>query len=132
MRESENFPHWLRSITINLFYDALRRRKRAPHVRSLDAPQPFYKREIAGESASLFPEPEGELAAGEVYQQLRQAILDLPPLFRTVIVRREIEDLPYEAIAQVTGVSLGTVKSRLAHARYHLQQQLQLYSDRDR
>jgi RNA polymerase sigma-70 factor (ECF subfamily) len=51
----------------------------------------------------------------------------LPEAFRTTIVLREIEDLPYEQIAEMTGVSLGTVKSRIARARSRLQAQLQGY-----
>jgi RNA polymerase sigma-70 factor (ECF subfamily) len=58
---------------------------------------------------------------------LRAAIADLPEAFRTTIVLREIEGLAYEEIAEITGVSLGTVKSRIARARLRLQQQLQGY-----
>ncbi|MEO1209573.1 MAG: sigma factor-like helix-turn-helix DNA-binding protein, partial [Cyanobacteria bacterium J06638_20] len=48
-------------------------------------------------------------------------------VFRTTIVLREIEGMAYEEIAEITGASLGTVKSRIARARQRLQQQLQAY-----
>jgi RNA polymerase sigma-70 factor (ECF subfamily) len=51
----------------------------------------------------------------------------LPEVFRTTIVLREIEGMAYEEIAEITGVSLGTVKSRIARARSRLQSQLQTY-----
>jgi RNA polymerase sigma-70 factor (ECF subfamily) len=60
---------------------------------------------------------------------LRSAIADLPEVFRTTIVLREIQGLAYEEIAEMTGVSLGTVKSRIARARQRLQLELQKYLD---
>jgi RNA polymerase sigma-70 factor (ECF subfamily) len=51
----------------------------------------------------------------------------LPEVFRTTIVLREIQGLSYEEIADMTGVSLGTVKSRIARARQRLQTDLQPY-----
>ena len=67
------------------------------------------------------------MATQEFYGQLREAISTLPETFRTTIVLREIQGLPYEEIAEITGVSLGTVKSRIARARLKLQSVLQSY-----
>ncbi|NJQ97637.1 MAG: sigma-70 family RNA polymerase sigma factor, partial [Hydrococcus sp. CSU_1_8] len=61
--------------------------------------------------------------------RLRVAIADLPEAFRTTIVLREIEGMAYEEIAELTNVSLGTVKSRIARARAKLQSVLQNYLD---
>ncbi|MFN6308468.1 MAG: sigma-70 family RNA polymerase sigma factor, partial [Microcystis sp.] len=63
----------------------------------------------------------------EFYDQLQAAIADLPEAFRTTIILREIEGMAYEEIAEITGVSLGTVKSRIARARAKLQSVLQPY-----
>lgn len=49
--------------------------------------------------------------------QVNAAIAALPPLFREVLVLRELEDLSYDAIAQVAGIPVGTVMSRLSRAR---------------
>jgi RNA polymerase sigma-70 factor (ECF subfamily) len=75
------------------------------------------------------PGPDETLATQEFYGQLHTAIAQLPEAFRTTIILREIEDLSYEEIAEITGVSLGTVKSRIARARNRLQSQLQPYLD---
>jgi len=48
---------------------------------------------------------------------MRRLIADLPSQFREVIVLREINELSYQEIAEVTGVPVGTVMSRLARAR---------------
>ncbi len=52
------------------------------------------------------------------------AIAQLPPGHREVVLLRDIEKLPYEEIAAVLGLELGTVKSRLARARAKLQERL--------
>lgn len=57
-------------------------------------------------------------------EQLRRAIEDLPPEFREAFVLRELQGLSYKEIAQVAGVPLGTVMSRLARARRRLQELL--------
>lgn len=81
--------------------------------------------ELATSDAS----PDDRLRTDEFYAQLRRAIANLPEAFRTTIVLREIEGLSYEEIAHITGVSLGTVKSRIARARQRLQLELQPHLD---
>lgn len=55
---------------------------------------------------------------------LRQALEELPPEFREVVVLRELEGLRYQQIAAVTEVPVGTVMSRLSRARKQLQKRL--------
>ena len=72
------------------------------------------------ESPSL--SPEARLLQTADRERLRQALEDLPPEYREVIVLRELEELSYKEIAEIAGVPLGTVMSRLARARKRLQQ----------
>ncbi len=123
------FRGWLSRIATNLFYDELRKRKRNSSPLSLDAPLTLADGELDWEIASATPGPEEDLTTREFYDQLNEAIADLPEVFRTTIVLREIEGMAYEEIAELTGVSLGTVKSRIARARHRLQTQLQQYLD---
>jgi RNA polymerase sigma-70 factor (ECF subfamily) len=104
----------LSRIATNLFYDELRKRKRVNHPVSLDAPRRVEDGEIDWDIISDYPSPDEHLSTNEFYDQLREAIADLPDAFRTTIVLREIDGLAYEEIAAMTGVSLGTVKSRIA------------------
>lgn len=127
LQEPEKFRGWLSRIATNLFYDELRKRKRVSTPLSLDAPLNLDDGEMDWEIASDGPRPDEQLATQEFYDQLRSAIADLPEAFRTTIVLREIEGLSYEEIADITHVSLGTVKSRIARARQRLQFQLQDY-----
>ncbi len=129
LNEPSKFRGWLSRIATNLFYDELRKRKRVSSPLSLDAPRSVDDGEMDWEIAGDNPSPDEELTTREFYEQLQEAIADLPEVFRTTIVLREIEGMPYEEIAEITGVSLGTVKSRIARARQRLQMQLQSYLD---
>ena len=55
-------------------------------------------------------------------ERLRRALDDLPREYREVIVLRELEELSYKEIADIAGIPIGTVMSRLARARRRLQQ----------
>jgi RNA polymerase sigma factor (sigma-70 family) len=129
LQDPVKFRGWLSRIATNLFYDELRKRKRNSSPLSLDAPRSVEDGEMDWELPSDDPGPTEDLMTREFYDQLREAIADLPEVFRTTIVLREIEGMPYEEIADLTGVSLGTVKSRIARARQRLQSQLQNYLD---
>jgi RNA polymerase sigma-70 factor (ECF subfamily) len=131
LQEPVKFRGWLSRIATNLFYDELRRRKRVSQPLSLDAPRTLDDGEMDWELPASEPGPDEDLTTREFYDQLREAIADLPEVFRTTIVLREIEGMAYEEIAELTGVSLGTVKSRIARARQRLQFQLQNYLDGD-
>ncbi|NJN48806.1 MAG: sigma-70 family RNA polymerase sigma factor [Alkalinema sp. RL_2_19] len=131
LQEPEKFRGWLSRIATNLFYDELRKRKRHATPLSLDAKLAFDDGEVSWELPTDTPGPDEEMATREFYDQLQVAIADLPEVFRTTIVLREIEGLPYEEIAEITGVNLGTVKSRIARARSRLQEQLQSYLNGD-
>jgi len=129
LQEPVKFRGWLSRIATNLFYDELRKRKRVRTPLSLDVPRVLEDGEVDWEIAADSPGPDEDLTTREFYDELRSAIADLPEVFRTTIVLREIEGLAYEEIAEMTGVSLGTVKSRIARARQRLQLQLQKYLD---
>ena len=57
-------------------------------------------------------------------QLLNQALDELPPEFREVLVLLELEGLSYKEIAEVMGIPIGTVMSRLARARHRLRESL--------
>lgn len=129
LNEPVKFQGWLSRIATNLFYDELRKRKRVSQPLSLDAPRMLDDGEMDWEIAAEIPGPVEKLTTNEFYEKLHTAIADLPDVFRITIVLREIEGMAYEEIAEITGVSLGTVKSRIARARQRLQYQLQNYLD---
>ena len=70
------------------------------------------------------PQPELLLLRNADAARLREALEALPVEFRETIVLRELEGLSYKEIAEVAGVPIGTVMSRLARGRQQLQQKL--------
>jgi RNA polymerase sigma-70 factor, ECF subfamily len=66
-------------------------------------------------------EPDAALLASADREMVRQAIEELPVEFREVFVLREVEGVPYKDIAEIAGIPVGTVMSRLARARQRLQ-----------
>jgi RNA polymerase sigma-70 factor (ECF subfamily) len=60
--------------------------------------------------------------------RVEQVLTELPEHYRTAVVLRDIEDLSYEEIAEMTETSLGTVKSRLVRGREALRKRLERYA----
>jgi len=107
---------WLLMVVRNTCYTWLERnRPRAPVI-AFD--------EHKHGSADSRPGPPNLALQGEDRQLLRQALEQLSPEYREVIVLRELEGLSYKEIAGITGIPLGTVMSRLARAREGLQKAL--------
>lgn len=127
LNDPKKFKGWLGRIVTNLFYDELRKRKRGQKTLSLDAPRILDDGEVDWDVPTNEPSPVDAMMTQEFYEQLQQAITELPEVFRMTIVLREIQGLAYEEIAEMTGVSLGTVKSRIARARQRLQADLEKY-----
>ena len=68
--------------------------------------------------------PPEEMEKRERIMLIQEAIGSLPAKQRTVIVLRDIEGLSYEAVSNITGLKLGTVKSKLSRARLELRNKL--------
>ena len=68
--------------------------------------------------------PLEQFAHSEIQQRVEDELRKVPEPYRTTVVLRDIEDMSYEEIAEITEVSLGTVKSRLTRGREALKQRL--------
>ncbi|HNT25571.1 MAG TPA: sigma-70 family RNA polymerase sigma factor [Anaerolineales bacterium] len=113
-RPQFSFRSWLYRIAINTALDVLRRR---PTEAALD--------DLA--LASTLEGPEAALERRERAQQVRRAVLALPPASRAVLVLREYQGLSYQEIAAALDIPLGTVMSRLNYARGQLRTALAAY-----
>jgi RNA polymerase sigma-70 factor (ECF subfamily) len=89
----------------------------------LDA-QDLGERQSGPASAKEFSDPVAGLARSQSVAALRQAILALPPRYREVLVLCEIEEMSYAEAAQLLGLAVGTVRSRLHRARAFLLKKL--------
>jgi RNA polymerase sigma-70 factor (ECF subfamily) len=115
------FYTWLFRITMNLALD--RRRQRATRVRSLgaeDVPPEEWERT----AVSTDPDPEDAATGVERRERIRRGLDSLSEHHRTIIILSDIEGLQYREIAEVLGIPMGTVMSRLHHARKRLREAL--------
>ena len=71
------------------------------------------------------PTPEAELGGKEMSAVLHREIRRMPPILRTVLVLRDLEELPMDDVAARLGISLVAAKSRLMRARAELKQRLE-------
>jgi len=69
--------------------------------------------------------PDRDMEAGQTRAAIGQALSKLPKIHRELIVLRDMDDRPYEEIAEMLGVTLGTIKSRLARAREAMRAELE-------
>ena len=107
---------WLLTIVRNTCYTWLKRNK----ANKLDT---VFEEDTHSVQDDGF-NPETLLQKSPDSRLLRQALEELPLEFREVLIMRELEGLSYREIAEVAGLPLGTVMSRLARARKQLQQRL--------
>jgi RNA polymerase sigma-70 factor, ECF subfamily len=129
LRNPKTFRAWLNQITINLFYDELRKRPRKVATVSLDRGLDDDD-DFAREFPDLSQGPDEIVLNQELAAFIKQAMDELPEQFRIVIVLRELQGLSYEEIAESLGCELGTVKSRIARARARLQIMLKNYVEK--
>ncbi len=107
---------WLLAIVRNACHDFLRNRGPAGQMAPFD--EEIHSQETEAQT------PETLLLQQADRETVRRALEGLPIAWREVLVLRELEGLSYKAIAEVLGVPIGTVMSRLSRARARLEEQL--------
>ncbi len=119
------FTTWLLTITRNLVFNEIRRRKRH-NVVSLQPEQDAEERPVADQQTA---EPDASLLNKELDAAIRAAIAELPETQRLAVVLRRYEQLSYEEIATVLHQTVPAVKSLLFRARTALRERLARYLD---
>ncbi len=122
------FTTWLFTITRNLVFNETRRRSRRREV-SLE---PETDDEPPRQFANLTsPGPDEQAQQGELELALDRAIAALPEKQRLAVVLRRHQELPYEQLCDILGMSLPAVKSLLFRARNELRKSLAAYLGED-
>ncbi|ARA92055.1 RNA polymerase subunit sigma-24 [Rhodothermaceae bacterium RA] len=113
------FSTWLYTIAGNLARSEYRKRKRRRmySIQSVNRDDEEYEMEIPDESFS--PDRYAESTIQDQY--IQNALKQIPESFREVVILRDVQQLAYEEIAQITGLPMGTVKSRINRGRTKLQ-----------
>jgi len=121
-QSQSSFYTWLCRIAVNTALDFLKRHGRNP-VQAIEDPDVGVAVARGGRGASIAA-PDGRLEAEEITTITHRILGELPEIFRTVLVLREFEEMPYQEIADVLGISIGTVESRLFRARARFKDRL--------
>jgi RNA polymerase sigma-70 factor, ECF subfamily len=105
------FTTWLHRVAINASYDLLRKRGRAPVLAS--------SKDHAVEDERIEPAPDhADETTGAI--EVQRALLAIPEEFRAALVLHDAQDVPVQEVADILGVPVGTVKSRLHRGRVAL------------
>jgi RNA polymerase sigma-70 factor, ECF subfamily len=116
-QQNSKFFTWIYRIAFNA---ALSRRRRKKTSLSLEQS----REESGSEPASGDEAPDHRLLREERVSDVQRALSELTEDHRAILVLREMQDMAYEDIAEVLGISIGTVRSRLSRARNALRDQL--------
>lgn len=120
------FPTWLYRIAVNICKNRLasaeyRRSRKTVRLEGTGADDTL----LPANGRASFSNPAARFEREERESVIQRALDGLPPDEKTVAVLRDIEGRSYEEIAMLTGLRLGTVKSRLARARRRLRSKLE-------
>ncbi|MFC1963226.1 RNA polymerase sigma factor [Chloroflexota bacterium] len=120
-----NFQSWLLRIAANCCHDLLRSARRS-RTTSLDA---LLENPGAPPLTDHSESPEDYALHHELGRLLSKGLTNIPAEQRLAIILYDIQGLSYEEISQVTGSSLGTVRSRLSRGRAHLRNFLRQHKE---
>jgi RNA polymerase sigma-70 factor (ECF subfamily) len=122
-----NFSTWIFTIAGNLAKSELRRRKRWRFL-SVDAVNDEEKRFDLPDNGI---QPDRAASVSIMEESIQKAIDSLQIKYKEALILRDIEGMSYKQIADITGVPVGTVKSRVNRARKKLQKKLSGHTPRD-
>lgn len=130
-RIGTNLKAWLLTILKNAYINRYRREKKRPGQVDLAEVVPF----IPGKDDSFQPEfslqddLDADRLGEELDESVKQALEELSPEFREIILLNVVEELSYKEIATLLSVPIGTVMSRLFRARKQMQSKLREYAE---
>lgn len=128
-----NARAWLFRILTNAHIDSYRKSEREPDIVDQDevGEQYLYSRVQESEELRRQGNPE-EIALQRIMDaDVEQALASLPDVFRTAVILADLEEFSYKEIAEMLGVPIGTVMSRLFRGRRLLQRALWEYAVRE-
>lgn len=121
--ERATFSTWIYRITVNTCIDEMRKRKGKQNF-SLDSEiedeEGSFKQQIADKGET----PEESLLRQEGQSEIVEALRTLSEDHKMVVILRDVQGLSYDEVAEATGTSLGTVKSRLSRGRNQLKAEI--------
>ncbi len=116
-----NFYTWLYRITHNVTYDWMRKKKIQAGTEFDDSIRTDRVEPGSPTAPKQIFQPDENVQKSEVRKRIEEAIEELSPEHRAVILLKEVEGCRYQEIADILEISIGTVMSRIYYARQKLQ-----------
>jgi RNA polymerase sigma-70 factor, ECF subfamily len=126
-QEGSQFYTWLVRIAVNESLMRLRKRRNTPNTVSIDEPIESDDGFIPREIGQWEDNPEDRFAKQELQEIIDRELKTMPPIFRTVLVLRDLEQVSTEETARMLDITVPAVKSRLLRARLQLREKLNKY-----
>jgi RNA polymerase sigma-70 factor (ECF subfamily) len=129
-QEDTNLRAWLFRILTNTYISSYRSSKRRPETTGMDNVEDLYlyKRVKRGESQGGGRSAEEEVLDSFTDVEIKEAIERLPESFRIAVLLSDVEGFSYAEIADIAGVPIGTVMSRIYRGRKAIQKLLHSYA----
>jgi RNA polymerase sigma-70 factor (ECF subfamily) len=124
-RNIAKFSTWLYTIATNLVRNRIRKTKSAPRLLSLQSGRGDDDEDEPIDLPDRADLPDRTLEKSELHALVAQGIEKIPSRYREAFVLREVNHMSYEEIAAITGLKLGTVRSRINRGRGHFREVMQ-------
>jgi RNA polymerase sigma-70 factor (ECF subfamily) len=121
--EGTNLRAWMYRILTNTFINSYRKKQREPVTVQEDDLDEWYLFDRLGESG-VEPSAEAEVIRGMPDEDVQKALEALPEGFRLAVLLADVEGFSYKEIAEILGIPIGTVMSRLHRGRRALEKAL--------
>lgn len=125
------FGSWLYRVATNTALMRLRAQRRHPEISTEELPVDYLDNygQLPAAGENWAKRPDDELQSDELRRRIQKAVDELPEIYRTVFLIRDVEGLSTEETAEVLEISIPTVKTRLHRARLALRDAITRYFD---
>ena len=127
-RPGTNFKAWIYRVLVNTYINHYRRRRRAPQEKSWEELAVDGDVDYAREDPSRLSSPEESVMSRVPDDEVQPALEALPEEFRVAVLLSDVDEFSYKEIAEILGIPLGTVRSRIFRGRRMLRKRLTSYA----
>jgi len=122
--EGTNLKAWLFRIMKNSFINMYRKRISRPNHLTLEEAWESVENEVIPGAATALADPEQDFLDRSLDSEVRQALVSLPHEYKMVVLLVDLQGLPYQEVAEVLAIPVGTVMSRLYRGRKKMERAL--------